>query len=571
MGLMRRLVFVLIFSVALIANEELAVRRIGAHLLIRDRRAALIEVKNALTHYPESKKLQALLIQAVSENGEEQEALTLWRRYFNDEENHLLLETLAWGVLFKGENAAGLQGRYLTLVGSFFTRDARAVALIHRGMQSTNALLRAISVKMATFYRDDLLKDEIKRLIHEEKSFHVRFELIDAIGKLGMHELEGELLEILNDQRSSVEEKALAIQATSRLCDQIDSAHVNKLLSSERIYLRMLGCELLSHFELNNRVELLCSRLTDPSLDVRLYALAALALCDSSELTDATTHIEKMTRDNHPILSISAAQILLRFHKETNEALLANWLYSSSREFRLLAAGALRNAGAFGETLMREALEKSDDPFVRLNSALGLIGLRQNVEGACAEIFAFLKETREKIMIDQMSHPLFAMIVPSRVRHIPHMPRYPDLIDQQTRLTLLGLLAALRFERAEEAVKSFLLSHFSQLSSSAAALLLQEGSPEMLDLVTGLLDDRDPRLRLQAALALAFLGGDPKALDVIHGSYSAANRDEKLMLLEAISHVGSLTSLPLLINALDEPFQILRMAAASAIIQCLNH
>ena len=44
----------------------------------------------------------------------------------------------------------------------------------------------------------------------------------------------------------------------------------------------------------------------------------------------------------------------------------------------------------------------------------------------------------------------------------------------------------------------------------------------------------------------------------------------RLHILEALSHIGSAESLPFLVGILEEPFQVLRVAAAACIIQCIN-
>ena len=47
-------------------------------------------------------------------------------------------------------------------------------------------------------------------------------------------------------------------------------------------------------------------------------------------------------------------------------------------------------------------------------------------------------------------------------------------------------------------------------------------------------------------------------------------REMKIHVLEAIGHIGDRESIPFLIQILKEPFQVLRVVAASALIQCLS-
>ncbi|MCB1108984.1 MAG: HEAT repeat domain-containing protein, partial [Chlamydiia bacterium] len=103
------------------------------------------------------------------------------------------------------------------------------------------------------------------------------------------------------------------------------------------------------------------------------------------------------------------------------------------------------------------------------------------------------------------------------------------------------------------------------------AALLGEGATDALDIVKGLLDSKDPKVRVQAALVLAFMGREKSAATVLEDAYSNVPRECKLTILEALGAIGSEESLPFLVRTLDEPFQITRVVAASSIIQCLYH
>jgi HEAT repeat protein len=58
---------------------------------------------------------------------------------------------------------------------------------------------------------------------------------------------------------------------------------------------------------------------------------------------------------------------------------------------------------------------------------------------------------------------------------------------------------------------------------------------------------------------------------ILQKVYPTTDRETKERILEGIGRVGSMQSIPFLVDALDEPFQNLRIIAAAALIQCLNH
>ena len=68
-------------------SEETAVKRVYDHLLIRDRISAVLEAKQGLELFPESRALQVSYIRALCENGDETEAWEQWhsQKYLQEE------------------------------------------------------------------------------------------------------------------------------------------------------------------------------------------------------------------------------------------------------------------------------------------------------------------------------------------------------------------------------------------------------------------------------------------------------------------------------------------------------
>ena len=217
-------------------------------------------------------------------------------------------------------------------------------------------------------------------------------------------------------------------------------------------------------------------------------------------------------------------------------------------------------------------IRESDDLYVRVNLALGLIGLREETKLACDVLYKILsKERKELWMWDAHHNPLFRTLSPSHVSHIEHIPHFPVVVDQLVKLDLLSVLSVMRYPKALDVVKGFLKEQTWGVSGAAAATLMEEGGEECLTLVEALLNDPDQKIRLQAAFIMALLGGDSSAVKVLQEVYPHMDRETKLYILEAIGHVGDTSSIPFLLEILKEPFQVQRLVAASALIQCLYH
>ena len=168
-------------------------------------------------------------------------------------------------------------------------------------------------------------------------------------------------------------------------------------------------------------------------------------------------------------------------------------------------------------------------------------------------------------------NPLFRSLTPSKVRHVEQVPQYPIVIDQMVQIDLLSILCTLQYSKAQEAVKSFLQSHSWGVSAAAAATILTEGDEQAFELVRSLLGDPEEKIRVQAAMMLAMFASDRAAVKVLQAAFPTVDREMKIHILEAVGHIGDPESIPFLLQILSEPFQVLRVVAASALIQCLYH
>jgi HEAT repeat protein len=282
--------------------------------------------------------------------------------------------------------------------------------------------------------------------------------------------------------------------------------------------------------------------------------------------------IEENLSDSAPEVAIMAAYVALLNDQKLGSIHLSKWLKSENPQWRRMASAALGVSGRYGMRLALREMRETDDPFVKVNLAMALIGQKVQVKMACDVIDTVLREEKQALfMWDTRGNPLFRSLAPSSVKHIEHIPHYPAVVDQLVRLDLLSVLSIQRYPRAQEAVKDFLMTRTWGVTGAAAAALLQEGDDEGLAAVRELLNDPEEKVRVQAAMILAMVGSDPSAVGVLQAAYGRVDREMKVHILEALAHIGDPSSIPFLVDILKEPFQVLRVVAASALIQCLYH
>lgn len=553
-------------------SEEEGVRRVRAHLLIEDSQSALSEAQELATLYPESLSANTTLIEALAANGLEEQALDLWNQLTTHHPNLLydrhLLEELAWGVLQKGTLSTQYGVRLSATIGAFLTRDVRAVPILLKMMRDSNAVIRSVAVQMSTAYRDAPLKDEITRLMRDEKVWMVRLEVIKAAGALRMKDLAGNLQTLVQSEKTTIEERQVAITALLEMYDQISLPELQTLARSNRAGLRHLACSIAAHFRMKEAKEEIIRLIQDTHSAVRIAALDAFGLFYYQD--SETKVLSAALTDSDPAVAITASWSAYLMDPALGEKHMAKWLSDSLPENRRLAAAALAAVGKKGVPLAVKTLQTSNDPYVKANVALGLLGQRIEVKSCCDLIYDFLKEEKRMWMMDTKPNPLFQVLAPSQVRHKDQIPNYPEAIDQMTRLNLVALLALVEDPRALPALKSFLQRKAWGISGVAAATLIQEGDESALEIVRELINDSEANVRMQACLVLAMFGKDESVVRELQGAYSGADHERKLHILEALGRVGNAQSYSFLVSVLREPFPILRVAAAAALIQSVN-
>lgn len=559
-------------------GPDVSIRRIQAQLIIKDFSSAYEEAKQALISYPDSALIHEGYIKSLAYLGREKEMLKAWDTYVglfpHKQTNRELIEEMCWGILNKASNSNALLTRLMALLAAYFSQDARGVDILYQGLLDPNSAIRSVSVQLASHLFDAKLLDQIKRLFKEEKAWIVRQQVIKAVGQMRIVSLRSELENLIGSNQSLAEEKALAIEALIELLDEIKREEIERLTFSNRAGLRLLACEAIAHFHSLRDQDCLFALAEDHHADVRAAALQALGLLHSSEKkNDIMILARKSCQDTSPRVAISAAWLLTLYAPVEGQTIFAEILKADRRDIRILAASAISATGRYGADLAMRWLEKHEDPYVRLNLALGLVGQRLLIEQAANVLEEGLTTEKEKWIWAKQG--IFRALTPRSIKRLESesesIASTPEMENQLIRLEILNILAILQSPTAQEAVRRFLMERTWGVSGVAAALLLTEGDESAINLVQDLLKDSNSKIRLQAALILSLWGREESAINVLEQGYGSADKELKEKILEGLGRIGSMSSIPFLIQALKEPSQTLRIIAAMALIQCLNH
>lgn len=555
-------------------EEKRLTRRIQAHLQLQDYTIAVQEAEEALIFYPSSVSLHEEYIRSLAQLGDERKLIQAWENYvkqFPDQAlNRELIEGMAWGILKKASSSSSIIMREMALLAAFFSQDAKGVAILNKGLRDPNYAVRAVSVKLASHFRDHVLIEEIKRMFKEERVWVVRQQILQAIGKMKIVSLKTDLEALISSNESLAKEKALAIAALLELLDSINHTEIERLASSNRAGLRQLACQAIAYFQSLRDLDQLLLLAKDSNPDVRLEAFQAIGqLRPHRQLEEILTCVRQSTRELNSQVALSAAWLLTLYEPEEGQRILASFLKDKRREVCVLASAALAATGKYGVNLTLDQFRNHLDPSVRLNLALGLIGQRQATEEAASYLKEMLITAKGKWSTVECG--LFRAVMNEPAKKVDDSVTTPEEEDQLLRLEFLNLLAILKTKGIEEAIREYLNQRSWEISATAAILLLTEGDESAVEMMQQLLKDSEPRVRLQAALILSLWSREEGAIQTLEEGYANSHWEMKARILEGIGRIGATRSIPFLLNVLKEHSQTLRLIAALALIQCLNH
>lgn len=567
------LISVLALPIESVLSPEQIEKRVHAHLIISDYHSACHEALWGVTQYPNSKAAWLCYLHALAKAGEEKAMIANWKlfktKYPKEAINQELMEDFAWAVIHKGFQSSSPQIRAMALLGAFFSQDAKGVILLQQGFKDDNSFLRAAAAKLSSHLMDTSLQDELLRLLSTEKAWKVRLEAIRAIGELRVVDAKRELQKIIESPNSHAEEKAEAIEALVLMSEKIDHQQISDLVSNHAAGMRMLACELVAYFDQKEDIDKLAPLLEDHHARVRSQAFLTIGKLRSLTVTGkpVTELAEKAAADPDTTVAITAAWVLTINDPIKGQITFQRFLNHPNKDTRSLAASALAATGKYGLGLMKKAFYENNDPYVKMNLAVGLIGQRMDTLPACQCLYEGLCKQREQWSWNEEHY--FKVLAPNKEVHDDSIPNYPEAVNQLTRLEILQILALVQYPYAQQAIKNFLKESKWGISGLASALLLTEGDDEAITLVHALLKDQDPKIQVQAALVLALWGKGEDAVQLLQESYATADRELKAQILEGIGRVGSEDALNFLVERLQEPYSSLRIIAAAALLECL--
>lgn len=544
-----------------------------AHLLLKDYMTALRAWQNLPIEEQNSLQGQKMHIEILCGLGDLPRVLQVWKNYIKSApsadllEQREILEEIAWMVITQTCHSSGLLTRALGILASGVGNDSRGVSLLVNALHSPHAILRKMAAEIAGQMRDDALKEAIIQRLFQERAWEVRQKLLAAVGQMGITSLSDWLSKRIASSSISEEERIACIEACVTMHQRIDQEMLQKLLRASHSTFRSLACSLSVEHGDSACLLALEELLDDPHPHVQARALQSLGLCITlSERERLANRVMPLMAREDTEVRLTSAWFLAPVRPLCALECVKNALQDPHPAVRHFAVGVLATMGECGLSLLEPCLF-SQDPYVRVNAAIAALSLRHAL-GPSGAVLEQALSSQERWMWREEG--VFRFVVPSQVGTKEEVPDYPEAVNQLTRLELLHHLAVVGHPCAQRAIKSFLLNSVWSITGPLASLALMEGDKEVLEQVYLLQKDKNPRIRMQAALVLSLWGRDPRVIAVLEEGYQGADHTMKGMILEAIGRVGHSCSLPFLLRTLQEPSEQLRLIGAMAILGCLQ-
>lgn len=551
------------------------VARTHAHAAIGDIDQAVRTADLALEAYPDHYDVMAAAVEVYAQAGQPAPLLQAYRRFVGGREapsHRHLVEKMAWAILDAGEQSSMPTGRLSALLGAYVGNDSRGADIVLRCLGDSNAYVRGIAIEVAGAYPDKRIQDALVQRWSRETVWTVKMQLLRAFGRLRVEAMRPKLMAIVESPRSRLEERAVAIEAIVNMTDDASREQVELLAESTRAGLRMLACRVVTHLDNSRDRDVVTALLSDPHHIVRQAAAQAWGLGYRGECDEATsTQLVSMMAGDRVDVSIAAAWCGLIAGIPQGQATLQRWIESGVEEHAIAASAALAAGGVAGQGLLLDVFREADNAIVRANLALGIVGLRAGeteLQRKAAEAIEFAILQNRRLC---WAGGLGRGIAPLEGGAGGYMAE-ADAVDQMTRLELLGVLAIVDADKAQNALEKLLYRRRWGMSGVAAALLLQEGNTDVMQVVRAVMVSAERSdVRTQAALVLALWGRDPEAVSTLESLYETADRQLKERIIEGIGRVGHESSIDFLIDRLEESSETLRLLSAASLIQTLNH
>jgi HEAT repeat protein len=529
---------------------------------------------------PEREVVQEeLLLSAYSQKGEADKLLKgyhfLQAKYPEKKLNPSVLSHVCWGILNKAKSSDFISHRKMAIIGAFLSRESKGICFIEKMMDDLSPDVRAFACSIATQLRDYRLQKKLGKVLEGEKDLKVRLSCIHSLGQMQTSEAILQLKQIAFQKEVFPEEKELARFGLLHLLQEVDPKSINAYLNSKNPNEKAFACELVLNRSLSNKVLRLLLLLQDEDRLVRKSALLALGILLDEQWPEQVVfeHVKKRLHDLDPEIQLIAAWIYLQKDASISWPIFEYYLNHEKKALNYLASVLLSSGGKKATPFLEKAFECSQNDFIKVNLAFGLLHVGTNVQKALDFLQIQVLNESQMISLSSFLDQNFHGFVPlERLQVLAYGMEF-KWVDSMTRLQIINAILCFDPKRATDLLPTFLKKSEWGILLLSSQLFNSLFPNDTLPFLEKCLEHEDIKVRVQAALILSYFTGSKKAFDVLVEGYRSADatRLMKMNILEGLMSIRSKNFLSFFVEVLDEKDSQLQLAAASCILCLLNY
>jgi len=467
------------------------------------------------------------------------------------------LETISWAIIEKNAAASHPRLRIEALLAAAHSHDQKAIPILIRLLKDPNPHVQELALECASHFPDEPIQQLAEELTRTAPA-PIKLAAAQLLIKQEAPSAKQLIFNMLSDEVFSENDRTLLISALAEM--EQSSDWVAKAFSDKNSNIRQLAASYVLHHPSSELLLALIPLLNDSSSTVRHVTLEALGLWHHLIAEKDSFLKEKASSLLHsPVnqLSSTAAWMLLRLGEEPQK----NLETLSKNEARILCSRVIAS-GTCGLQLAKRLLGQIEDPICQLNLNLYLLSHRVNFDRSV------LKSLLENnvILLGEHNEGIFSWIDETQLAHHPLIPRLPESQDLLIRLRIAAALSYIDNNLTVETIAKMIEDRAWGVTAEAAALLIQEDSPCLEEVLSPLLASPIETVRIQAALLLALMTESQAASDILCEEFDRSSKEGKETLLLGFAALTSDKTIEKLTPLLVDRSPILQTRAAGVLL-----
>jgi HEAT repeat protein len=478
------------------------------------------------------------------------------------------LEVVALSLLKVHFNAFQEPIKLAALTCLSMDSDARILDLILEAFQSPSIRVKALALRNLSNFPDE----KVKTLLLESFKLGAHCGLNQTIAQLfGLWQdqrIIPLLVEKLHEDTLSLDEKINYILVIKDLVQDIPLEKVQSFAQSCSASERLLATYLISSTQTPLDMCTLSKLLQDHHLWVKQSAL--MSVIKTKGVSKEIQEVIERWKDEKSFELVKGYYYFgLVNHDEKVIQEFIELFKKAPLSLQKSLASIIYAAGGGHESVIKELLELTSSPHIRLQWGLYLLSGDEYKEGVAIVLEALERVKDQKIyVITDPVLPFFTIDDESNSAYCLSAGQRRSM-DQHMRLKIFHLLAMKKMPEAKQVLKNCLKTDLFDVSLEAMIHFWENFGYEDSQYLKSILQDPDPQLRLKAALVLSYLDFDKQVRGYLMDCFAKQSYQIQIQILFALSKYHEEDVIQFYVKNLKSNYPLLQAVTAGCLFSVL--